>query len=130
MPKLATSIVISTAVTAGSLGLAAWIFDGFDITWGWFLAAVVLFTALSLALRGVVVATVKRFTRAYTLVGGFVLTALVLLLTDWVVPSSGFEIEGAGTWIGVTLIVWAAGVAYGEVDQQAPPEIPPVSRRP
>jgi len=129
VPKLATSILISAAVTTLSLGFAAWVFDGFDITWGWFIAAVVLFTALTVTLRGIVVNTVKRFTRAYTLVGGLVLTALALLLTDWVVPASGFEIEGWGTWIGVTLIVWAAGVAYGEVDHQAPPEVPGQSPR-
>jgi hypothetical protein len=49
-----------------------------------------------------------------------VLTLLVLSIVDLVVPTDGFEIEGWGTWIGVTLIVWAAGVAFGEVDNQAP----------
>lgn len=123
MGSIANSILISAAANTASLGLAAWIFDGFDITWGWFIAAVVLFTALTVVLRGVVLRTVNRFARGYTIIGGLVLTTLALALTDWVVPASGFAIDGWGTWVGVVLIVWAAGVAYGEVDHQAPPEV-------
>lgn len=124
MGTLGRSILISAVANIFSLGFAAWLFDRFNITWGWFVAAVVLFTVLTVLLRGVVTSTVNRFARGYTILGGLVLTALALGLTDWVVPSSGFEIEGWGTWVGVTLIVWAAGVAYGEVDHQAPPEVP------
>ncbi|AXT84133.1 hypothetical protein C6I20_02265 [Aeromicrobium sp. A1-2] len=122
MPALAKSILISAAANAASLAFAAWIFDQFNIRFAWFLVAIVLFTALTVALRGIVVNTVNRFARGYTILGGLVLTALGLLLTDLVVPTTGFSIEGVGTWIGVTLIVWAAGVAYGEVDSSPPPQ--------
>ena len=64
--------------------------------------------------------TVNRYARGYTIIGGLVLTALVLLLTELVVPESGFFIDGWGTWTGVILIVWAANIAYGEVDKKAP----------
>jgi hypothetical protein len=120
MTALLKSVAISAAASAASLALAAWIFDRFDIEFGWFLVAVVLFTVLTVALRGIVINTVNRFARGYTIVGGLVLTFLGLLLTDLLVPASGFAIDGWGTWLGVTLIVWAAGVAYGEVDQSAP----------
>jgi len=122
MTAVATSIAISAAANTASLALAAWIFDGFDISFGWFVVAIVLFTVLTVALRGIVTRTVNRFVRGYTIVGGLMLTFLGLLLTDVVVPKEGFAIEGWGTWIGVTLIVWAAGVAYGEVDTAAPIE--------
>jgi hypothetical protein len=121
MTALLKSVAISAAATAASLALAAWIFDRFDIEFGWFVVAVILFTALTVVLRGVVINTVNRFARGYTIAGGLVLTWLGLLLTDLVVPASGFAIEGVGTWIGVTLIVWAAGIAYGEVDTAPPP---------
>jgi hypothetical protein len=117
---VARSAAIAAAANALSLGFAAWVFDQFDIRFGWFVAAVVLFTVLTVALRGIVVSTVNRFARGYTIVGGLVLTLLVLAIVDLVVPTDGFEIEGWGTWIGVTLIVWAAGVAFGEVDNTAP----------
>jgi hypothetical protein len=123
MTALLKSVAISAAANAASLALAAWIFDRFDIQFGWFVVAVVLFTALTVVLRGVVINTVNRFARGYTIAGGLVLTWLGLLLTDLVVPASGFAIEGVGTWIGVTLIVWAAGIAYGEVDTAPPPKM-------
>ena len=123
MTALLKSVAISAAANAGSLALAALIFDRFDIEFGWFVVAVVLFTALTVVLRGIVVNTVNRFARGYTIAGGLVLTWLGLLLTDLVVPASGFAIEGVGTWIAVTLIVWAAGIAYGEVDTAPPPRL-------
>lgn len=114
------SIAISAAANTVSLAFAAWIFDHFDIRFGWFVVAVLLFTALTVVLRGIVVSTVNRFARGFTILGGLVLTLVGLSLTDAAVPAKGFSIEGWGTWIGVTLIVWAAGVAYGEVDSKAP----------
>ena len=53
-------------------------------------------------------------------------TAAALVLTDAVVPRRGFDLEGPWTWAIVILVVWAAGVAYGEVDTQAPADVPPV----
>jgi len=123
MTALLKSVAISAAINAASLAIAAAIFDRFDMEFGWFVVAVVLFTALTVVLRGVVIGTVNRFVRGYTIAGGLVLTWLGLLLTDLVVPASGFAIEGIGTWIGVTLIVWAAGIAYGEVDTAPPPRM-------
>lgn len=120
MTKLLRSAAISAAANTVSLAFAAWVFDRFNIRFGWFVVAVVLFTVLTVALRGVVVSTVNRFARGYTIVGGLVLTFLALLLTDVVVPADGFAIDGWGTWLGVTLIVWAAGVAYGEVETTRP----------
>ena len=54
-----------------------------------------------MALREVVIGTVNRFARGYMILGGLVLTAVVLVLTDLVVPETGFAIDGWGTWIGV-----------------------------
>lgn len=120
LTAVGTSIAIAAAANTVSLAFAAWVFDQFNIRFGWFIVAVVLFTALTVTLRGVVVSTVNQFARGYTIIGGLVLTLLALLLTDVVVPTEGFAIDGWGTWVGVTLIVWAAGVAYGEVDTAAP----------
>lgn len=120
MTSLAKTILISAAANTVSLAFAAWVFAHFNIRFGWFVVAVVLFTVLTVALRGVVVSTVNRFARGYTILGGLVLTLLVLVVVDAVVPAKGFSIDGWGTWVGVTLIVWAAGVAFGEVDNAAP----------
>jgi hypothetical protein len=120
MTTVLKSIAISAAANTASLVLAAWLFERFTIELGWFVVAVVLFTVLTVALRGIVTRTVNRFARGYTILGGLLLTCLGLALTDLVVPEGGFSIHGWGTWLGVTIIVWAAGVAYGEVDTAAP----------
>jgi hypothetical protein len=125
---LLRSAALAAAANIVSLAFAAWVFEKFTIKLGWFVLAVVLFTVLTVVLRGVVLNMVSRFTRAYTIVGGLALTYVALLITDRATPDGGFSIEGWPTWLGVTLIVWAAGIAYGEVDHHAPPEVPPVER--
>lgn len=128
MTSFARSAALAAAANIVSIAFAAWVLPGFTIKLGWFAFAVVLFTILTLVLRGVVMNLVSRFTRAYVIIGGLVLTYLGLLITDRVTPSEGFAIDGWLTWAGVTVLVWAAGIAYGEVDQHAPPEVPPVRR--
>lgn len=120
MTALVRAAAICAAANAASLGLAAWLFEGFQVSLGWFVVAVALFTVLTMVLRGVVVSTVNRFARGYTIAGGLVLTLVVLVLTEVAVPRDGFSIDGWGTWVGVTVIVWAASVAFGEVDDVAP----------
>ncbi len=122
------SAALAGAANALSLLVAAAVFDAFVITAGWFVFAVVLVTVLTLLLRGIVLALVSRFIRAYTIVGGLVLTYVALVITDGITPEGGFSLHGWGTWLGVTLMVWSAGIAHGEVDQHAPPEVPPVRR--
>ena len=82
MTALLKSVAISLAANAASLAVAAWIFDRFNVEFGWYVVAVVLVTLLIVALREVVTATVNRFARGYTIVGGLVLTWLALFLTD------------------------------------------------
>lgn len=120
MNALAKSIVIAAVANTASLAFAAWIFPNFNVRNTGFIFAAVLFTFFAVALKAFVGSTVNRFVRGYTVAGGLVLTWLALLLTDLLVPERGFAIDGFGTWVGVTAVVWAAGIAYGEVDTQRP----------
>lgn len=127
-PRLWITIVTAALANAVSLGVAAWLLAGFELTVGWWIAAVVLFTVLSVVLRSLALRmTGARWLRAYTITGGLALTAVALVLTDVIVPGPGFVIDGWGTWVVVTLIVWAAGVAFGEVDHHAPASTPGLS---
>lgn len=120
MRALVKSVVIAAVANAGSLAFAAWLFPHFNVRrWG-FVIAVVLFTLFAVTLGKVIGGTVNRFVRGYAVVGGLVLTWLALFLTDLIVSEHGFSINGFGTWAGVTAIVWAAGIAYGEVDTKRP----------
>ena len=130
MRSLLTSLAISAAANALSFAAAAWLLDGFDIRFWWAVVSVVLFTALTVTLREIVVGTVDRFVRGYTILGGLVLTFVALWVTDLAVPRRGFSIDGTWTWIAVTAIVWAAGVAYGEVERRPPPMLRPWASRP
>ncbi|RYZ60525.1 MAG: hypothetical protein EOP08_14675, partial [Proteobacteria bacterium] len=49
--RLWITIVTAAVANAVSLGVAAWVLDGFTLTLGWWVAAVVLFTVLSVVLR-------------------------------------------------------------------------------
>ncbi|GAA3543496.1 hypothetical protein AFL01nite_29770 [Aeromicrobium flavum] len=127
-PRLWITIVTAALANALSLGVAAWLLAGFTLTPAWWVAAVVLFTVLSVVLRTLALKlTSDRWLRVSTITGGLALTAVALLLTDAIVPDAGFAIDGWGTWVVVTLMVWAAGVAFGEVDHHAPAATPGLS---
>jgi hypothetical protein len=122
--SLALSLALSAVAYGVALTLAASLLDGFRAEAGWLIAAVIVFMALTVSLRRIVVSTVDRFVRGYTIIGGLVLTFVALTLTDWLVPGAGFDIDGGWTWAGVTWIVWTAGVAFGEADTTAPAGTP------
>ena len=74
MQRVLKSLAISVSANAASLAFAAWIFDRFNIRFGWFAVAVVLASVLMVALREIVISTVNRYARGYTIIGGLVLT--------------------------------------------------------
>lgn len=119
MPSLIKSVAIAAVANSIALGLAVVLLENFTVSFLGYVIAVILFTAFSVALKKIIGGTVNRFVRGYTVVGGLVLTYLALLLTD-LIGLEDFAIEGVWTWIGATAIVWAAGIAYGEVDKKRP----------
>jgi len=127
MRSLPLSLALSAFAYGTALTVAAWLFDSFRVEPLWMLAAVLIYMALTVALRRLIKATGNRFVRGYTIVGGLVLTFVALWLTDALVPRNGFDIEGGWTWVGVTALVWAAGVAYGEAESTAPAGTPGIS---
>ncbi len=122
MRSLSVTVLTSALVNAVSLALAGWLF-GVSMSLGGFALAVVLFTVLWVGLRRLVLARRIPYVRAYTVPGGLLLTFVALLVTDLVSTHQGFEIEGWVAWIGVTVVVWAAGIAYGEIDSEAPQRV-------
>lgn len=127
MHAVLKSILLAAIANGVSLAVAALIFGGFEVSPAWYVIAVVVFTALAVSLRHIVASAAGRFWRASTIVGGLVLTFAALWLTHVIVPGEHFHIEGWWTWLGVTALVWAAGIAYGEVDSSAPENTPGTS---
>jgi uncharacterized membrane protein YvlD (DUF360 family) len=109
-------IRIGLVLAGNALGL--WITsllldDDMSISGTAFIIAVVIFTVLTLVLEPIV----SRLTEKYVdiLSGGTALitTALALILTAWI--SDGLSIDGIGTWLLATVIVWLVTAILGVV---------------
>jgi uncharacterized membrane protein YvlD (DUF360 family) len=98
------------AVAANAIGLlvAAAVLDGFHLNASGFVLAVIIFTVVFALMQPFLISQMRG--RAGRALGGVALIAtfLALLITDLL--SDGLNIEGVGTWIAATVIVWLAAV--------------------
>jgi hypothetical protein len=74
---------------------------------GPFLVAVAIFSAAGLIVEPVVTSAIRERANGVLFLAGLVTTFVVLLVTDLL--SDGVQIEGVGTWIMATVIVWLVG---------------------
>ena len=97
-------------LVANAVGLivAAAVLDGMAIDVTGFIVAVVIFTVAVALLQPFFGAQLRR--RRSSALGGVALfgTLAALILTD--VLSDGLSIDGVGTWLAATVIVWAASL--------------------
>jgi uncharacterized membrane protein YvlD (DUF360 family) len=98
------------AVVANAIGLlvAAAVLDGFHLNASGFVLAVIIFTVVFALMQPFLISQMRG--RAGRALGGVALIAtfLALLITDLI--SDGLNIEGVGTWIAATVIVWLAAL--------------------
>ncbi len=94
------------ALVANTVGLlvAAGLLDGMHVDFGSFVLAVIIFTVVFALMQPFLVSQFRRGNSAA--LGGVALiaTLVALIVTDLV--SDGFSIDGIGTWIAATVIVW------------------------
>jgi uncharacterized membrane protein YvlD (DUF360 family) len=107
-------LVVRTAILLGAnavgLIVAAAVLDGMELDVTAFIVAVVIFT-VALALMTPFLASVLRRNRSSaSALGGVALIATLvsLIITDLL--SDGLSIDGVGTWIAATVIVWIASL--------------------
>ncbi|RIJ79202.1 hypothetical protein D1871_00340 [Nakamurella silvestris] len=114
--------IIRVALALAANGLlfmiAAILFDKFSLSFTGWIIGTILFTVFTVLLRGVMSALARKYASGATFLGGLVLTWVALLLTDLFTSSKNFVLEGVGTWIFVTLIVWVGTVIYDQVDDK------------
>jgi uncharacterized membrane protein YvlD (DUF360 family) len=105
-----TILRIGLALVANfvALLLAALLLDDFTIDEVDFIWVVIVFTIVSLLTGLGVDRLLRRHAPAAIGAAGLLTTWLALLITD--IVSDDVEIEGIGTWIIATLIVWGATV--------------------
>ena len=104
--------LVRTAVylVAGAVGLivAAAVLDDMTLSAKGFILAVLIFGVVQGVMGPFVATSARRNARALLGATGLIATFIALLVTDLV--SDSLDIEGAGTWVLATLIVWIAGI--------------------
>jgi putative membrane protein len=108
-PPLSVRLAISWLTNALVLGVAAWLLSGVDVSSaGALLLAAAVFGVLNTVLKPVL--RLVTFPLAILSLGAawFFVSLLMLVITKDIV--SGFHIDGFGTLVLATLIVWAVNV--------------------
>ena len=109
MIRLLVRLAVAVAANAVGLIVAAALLDGVHLNGAAFVVAVVIFTVVFALLHPFLLVQMRRG-RGLAFVGAALLATLIaLVVTDLV--SDGLTIDGAGTWIAATVIVWLAALA-------------------
>jgi putative membrane protein len=106
MERVILRVGLAFAANFIALLIAALVLDKFTIDEIRFVWAVLLFTAVSLATGWAVRRLLRDHAPAAVGLASLITTWLALLLTDLL--SDHIQIEGVGTWIAATLIIWGA----------------------
>ncbi|HET8652651.1 MAG TPA: phage holin family protein [Gaiellaceae bacterium] len=108
MIRLLFRTLIGLAANAVGLIVAASLLDGMELDATSFIVAVVIFTVVFALAQPFLIMQFRA--NAPAMLGGVALiaTLVALIVTDLV--SDGFTIDGAGTWIAATVIVWVVSV--------------------
>ncbi len=108
MPKFLLSWVLGLGANAIALILAGVLFSGFDLSMNGFIVALVVFAILSAFLPWLVLKVLLRHAGSLIALSGLVATFLALLITTLI--SDGLTIDGIGTWVGATLLIWVVSM--------------------
>jgi uncharacterized membrane protein YvlD (DUF360 family) len=111
MIRLFVRLLVAVAANAVGLLVAAALLDGMQLDAAGFILALIIFTVV-FALMTPFLASQLRNRRSAALGGvSLIATFVALLFTDLL--SDGLSIEGIGTWIAATVIVWVASLLAG-----------------
>jgi uncharacterized membrane protein YvlD (DUF360 family) len=102
--------VILLIGNAVGLIVASLLFDGFDIDVTGFILSLIVFTVAEALFTPFLTNAMQRGRSSSAAVGGVALisTFLALLVTD--LFTDGLNINGIGTWVGSTVVVWLASL--------------------
>jgi len=110
MIRLVVRTLILLVANAVGLLVANAVLDGMDLDFSGFLIALVIFTVAVAIMTPFLASVLRRNQSASAALGGVALigTLVALIITDLV--SDGLSIDGVGTWIAATVIVWLASL--------------------
>jgi putative membrane protein len=99
---------IALAANAVGLLVAAGVLDGMHLNASGFVLAVVIFTVVAALLLPLPRRGLRE--RGALALGGVALLATLVSLIVTDIVSDGLDIEGVGTWVAATVIVWAVAL--------------------
>lgn len=105
-------LVLAVAANAVAFVICAALLDGFNIEGVEFVTAVIVFSVINWLVPLVVIGMIRRGTASLGLVL-LLANAATLLVTNWI--SDGIDIDGAGTLILATIIIWIVNWGVGFV---------------
>jgi len=106
--RLLVRMAVAVAANAVGLIVAAALLDGVHLNGAAFFVAIVIFTVVFALLHPFLLVQMRRG-RGLAFVGAALLATLIaLIVTDLL--SDGLTIDGVGTWIAATVIVWLAAL--------------------
>lgn len=108
MIRLLVRVAVAVAANAVGLIVAAALLDGVHLNGAAFVVAVVIFTVVFALMQPFLLVQMKR--RRAAVLGGAALLATLISLIVADLLSDGLTIEGVGTWIAATVIVWLAAL--------------------
>ena len=103
MIRFIVRILVGLIANAVGLLVAAALLDGVHVNAGSFVVAVVIFTIVYALMQPFLISSFRRNRAA---LGGVALIATLISLIVTDLLSDGFSIDGVGTWIAATFIVW------------------------
>ncbi len=102
--RFLASIIVALVTSAIALLVAALLLDDFSISAGMFPVVVVVFAAILVVARAATETIVNKNAHVLSSFVGLIGAFIALLVTDLV--SDNLTIEGFGTWVAATVIVW------------------------
>jgi hypothetical protein len=100
-------VLVGNAV---GLIVASVVLDGVDIDATSFIVAVIVFTVALALMTPFLASTMRRNQATSAALGGVALIATFVSLVIADVVSDGLNINGVGTWIAATVIVWVVSL--------------------
>ena len=108
MIRLVVRTLVALVANAVGLIVAAALLDGMTLDVTGFVIAVVVFTIVFALIQPFLAVQLRRAGSAA--LGGVALIATLVSLIVTVLVSDGLSIDGVGTWIAATVIVWIAAL--------------------
>ena len=110
MIRLLVRTAILLVANAVGLIVAASVLDGMELDAEGFIIALLIFTVAMALMMPFLASVLRRNQSSASALGGVALIATLASLIIADILSDGFSINGVGTWIAATVIVWAAAL--------------------